>query len=253
MNISRLVKVSQQFAIDNSPSLLTAIGVVGVFSTAVLTGKASYRAAEVISENWTFKPGTYDEEPTPRQKVELTWKLFIPAGVTGSLTVAAILGANHISASRAAGLAAAYSLSERAFEEYAAKVAERIGPKKEQAVRDEIAQDRVNKTPSTELIIMGTDVPCFDSYSGRYFSSSMEKIRKAENDLNYMLLHEGAASLTDFYDMLGLTPTQHSTEVGWSSDLQLEVYVSTVIAEDNRPCLAINFRTPPAPRYNRHF
>jgi len=232
----------QKLAIDNSPQILTAIGVVGTVSTAVLAGKAGYRYARILSEQspWLDR----------REKLELTWKEFIPPATTGVLTVVCILGANHIGTRRAAGLAAAYSLSERAFTEYREKVIERVGVKQEQSVRDEIAQDRVSATPgSREIIISGTKVLCLDSYTGRYFESDMETLKKAQNDTNYQILNDMYATLTDFYDRIGLPKTRFSDEVGWSNSELLELEFSTALTDDQKPCLVITFKASPVRDY----
>lgn len=235
---------------DNSPLILTAVGVVGTVTTAVLTGKASIKAyqeieaersAQLIPEGWPTKKSFL---------VKRTWKYFIPALATGSLTIAAIVGSNRIGTRRAGALAAAYAVTEKAYAEYKDKVIETIGEKKEQKVRDEIAQDRVNKLPgANEVIIMGTDVLCCDLLSGRYFESTMEDLKKAQNDLNYRILNDSYASLSDFYNLIGLSSTKYSDEVGWKSYEPLELQFSTTLADDMRPCLAINFNIEPIRNY----
>lgn len=234
---------------DNSPLILTAVGVVGTVTTAVLTGKASIKAFED-----THAVSHEDEiialNLTKVEVVKRVWKHFIPAVATGSLTIAAIVGANRIGTRRAAALASVYAVTEKAYAEYKDKVIETIGEKKEQKVRDEIAQDRVSKLPgANEVIIMGTDVLCCDLLSGRYFESTMEDLKKAQNDLNYRILNDSYASLSDFYNLIGLSSTKYSEETGWRSYEPLELQFSTTLADDMRPCLAISFNIEPIRNY----
>jgi hypothetical protein len=247
VNFSAIGKTLAKFAVDNSPAILTAIGVTGTVVTAYLTGKAAYKANGIIG---MYEP--FNGDPLPlKRKVELTWKLYIPAVSVGCTTIACIILANRVGTRRAAALAAAYSLSEKALEEYKNKVVEKIGERKEQVVRDEIAQDRVNASPpvSREIIITGDgDVLCMDSYSGRYFKSNMEKIRKAENDLNWLIINEESASLTDFYDLIGLSKTDNSDDVGWNLDKTFEIDFSGTLAE-GKPCMVVTFATFPKARY----
>ena len=49
------------------------------------------------------------------------------------------------------------------------------------------------------------------------------------------------ATLDDFYDIIGLGKTGLSTDLGWDSDRLLEIKLSTVLTEDNRPCLAFDY------------
>ena len=252
MNAANFFKQFEKFVQDNSPSILTAIGVVGTISTAYLTGKASFKAVRVLDVAARDLERRNDPPLSRREEVEVVWKFYIPAIGTGAMTIACIVCANRIGNRRAAAMAAAYSLSEKAFAEYKEKVVEKIGENKERAVRDELAQDRVNRTPKTEVIISGGgEVLCYDEYSGRYFESSMEEIKKAQNDTNYRIINDGFASLGDFYERLGLPSTKYSEEVGWNTDHPLEITFSTTMSDDQKPCLAMDYRTVPTRGYNR--
>jgi hypothetical protein len=206
---------------------MTAIAVGGTLTTAFLASKASFKAAELIheeesSQGYDLPNGRLDT----REKAELVWKLYIPAAGTAVLTVTAIIMSHHISSRRAAAMAAAFSISEKAFVEYREKVIDKMGEKKEQSVRDEIAQDRLNRNPvGQQLVIVGSgDVLCYDAYIDRYFTSNMETLRKAQNDINFQVLNDHYASLSDFYDLLGLPHAQVSENVGWNLDKEFERY-----------------------------
>lgn len=255
MAFDNLAQRASKFAADNSPAILTAIGVTGVLTTAYLTGKASFKAAEIIRKETDRNDKFTGYEGTLKQNLELTWKLYIPAATTGLVTVACIIGSNRIGTRRAAALATAYTISEKMFTEYKDKVVEKLGEKKEQAVRDELAQERVDKAPvssSKEIIIAGGgDVLCFDVFTGRYFKSDMETLKKAQNDLNYQIINNMYASLSDFYNLIGLAPTGFSEEVGWNSDKLMELDISTVLSDDGRPCISVNFNVHPIRDYHR--
>jgi len=224
-------------------------------TAAVLTGRASFKAAEIIAEAECRDYGeTFPDEIhlTTREKAQLVWPEFIPAVGTLGLSVTCIIAANRVGSRRAAAVTAAYAISEKAFSDYREKVVERLGEKKEREARDEVAQDRVNeRPPSTQVVIVGNgDVLCFDAFSGRYFMSTMENIKKAMNDQNYAILNDGFASLTEFYDKLGLDGTSHSDSLGWNTDKLLDLYISTVLSDDGRPCISIDFSTcAPQPNF----
>lgn len=239
---------------DNSPIILTAIGVSGVVGTAVLASQASFKAYEVIRAEEQISLDVDMTLLSKREKIEMTWKLYIPAAGVASTTIAAIILANRIGTRRAAVMASAYALSEKAFVEYKDKVIEKYGERKEEAVRDEIAQDHVRQNPvnnQTVVVTGGGEVLCYDMHTGRYFQSSMETMKKAQNDLNYTLLNEGYASLNDFYSHLGLPHIKTGEEFGWTSDNLLELKFSTTMSDDERPCLAMDFYVGPARNYFR--
>lgn len=243
MSLSKLFTNVERFLGNNSPTILTAIGVTGTITTAFLTGKATTQAVRILDEIPL-------KERTQKEDVKAVWTLYIPPVATGIVTVTSIILANRIGMRRAAAIAAAYSLSERAFVEYREQVIERLGDRRERTMRDEIAQERVNKHPVTEVLMTGGGtVLCFDTMSGRYFESDMERLRKAQNDINYEILNNTYATLHDFYSAIGLPPTRYSSEVGWSSSQLLEIHFATCLSENNRPCISIDYSSYPIRDY----
>lgn len=248
MNFGELVNQGKKLAIDNAPTILTVVGAAGVVGTAYLTGKASFKAAQILGE----------ESPhlNAKEKATLCWRLYIPAAGMGALTIAAIVGSNRIGTNRAAGLAAAYAISEKGFERYKAHVKEKFGENKAREVQDELAQKQVNENPpSSEMLIIGAGkVLCRDSWTGRYFHSTMETIKKAQNDINYKALADDYPSLTEFYQRIGLRPVSASDAVGWNSQNKLEVMFSAALVEPAEgqgtvPCMVISFVSEPIPNF----
>lgn len=255
MTIGSLLRRFEKLAVDNSPVILTSIGAVGVLTTAYLTGKATFRAADeiVYAERGSFGANRH-RRLSNKEKVKLVWKEYIPPFVTGVLTVAAIVTSNRVSSRRAAALAVAYSISERTFEEYRAKIVEKLGPRKEEAARDEIAQETFSKAQqnSREVLVAGNgEVLCYDLYTGRTFLSDVETMRQAQNDINHQIIHEMSASLTDFYYKIGLSSTAISDEVGWNVDRLLELRFTSVLTEQNKPAVAVGFHVSPIRNYHK--
>ena len=242
---------------DNSPALLTATAVVGVVGTAYLTGRAVLRADSIVynyEQEARELTGDTEYVINSRKFVELTWDQFIPPILAGACTIGCILAANRIGTRRTAAMAAALAISERAYDEYKQKVVEKIGENKERKVRDEIAQDRINRADIPPEILMhqeGVSVLCMDMYTGRPFISDMESLRRAENDINYRVNHDMYASLSDFYELIGLPRTTMSDDFGWNADRLLELDISHGITPGGRPCLTMDFRVAPIRGYHR--
>jgi hypothetical protein len=196
---------------------------------------------QILEEETKYR-GLSAEPFTPKENFETVWKLYVPAVGSGLLTITAIIGANRIGTRRAAGVAAAFTLSEKAYSEYREKVIEKLGANKEQAIRDEVAQDRVNRiSGSREVIITGTDVLCMDGYTGRYFQSSMEELKRAQNAVNKEVINNSYASLSDLYNELGIPKTNVSDEVGWNVEHMLDMKFTATISEDGRPCIFVSY------------
>lgn len=250
--VVKQVRYARYLVNENSTTVLTGLGVAGVITTAYLTGRASFKAAKVL-EREEEAHEEVAEEFTNMQKARVVWRLYIPPVLLGATTIVSIIAANKIASRKIAALAIASGISDRALHEYKERVIEKIGPSKAQDIQDEIAQKRVeNESINNEVIVLGGEVLCFDLHSGRYFHSTHEAIKRAENKINHELVHFSAASLSEFYDELGVVATNYSDMVGWEIGNQMEVKISTVMSPDNRPCLAIDFNPYPVYNYNQH-
>jgi hypothetical protein len=271
LKLNVLAKQAKQAISDNSPAILTALGVTGTLTVAYLTGKATFKAAEIIrdAENKDCVgnepcvnghlaqglPCPKDSSMDTWDKVDLVWKEYIPAVGIAAMTVAAIVGANHISTRRVAAFASAYSFAEKGFTQYKEKVLEKVGERKEREIRDEVAKQQMRDHPihKTPIIITGKgDHLCFDEYSGRYFQGDIEKVRSAVNDINFQVLHDDSASLSDYWHLIGLDSTSNSDDLGWRSDKKLECHYTSELTKEGTPCLAITFTTSPRPLTGPH-
>jgi len=256
---SDIAKKAQKFTIDNSPLLLTVVGAIGIAGTAYLSGRAGFKAAKILErEQERFQIHRTASDPVRRvftfkEQLALTWKAYVPACGVGLVTLGAVVGSNHISTSRSAALASAFAISQEAADKYKTKVIEKLGDVKEKAVVDAVATEQVLENPPTasNTIIVSNNAgrQLFqDSMSGRYFEIEAEEVKQGVNELNRQLLNDDEASLTDFYQLIGLAKTDLSDEVGWTSDDLLEVYFAPVIHDNGKvPVLSIQYTTRPKP------
>lgn len=258
MDISRLLGRVGKVVIDNSPTILTSVGVVGTLSTAYLAARAGFEASDMIrlKEASDAERGIVerDQRERTKERVKLVYKLFIPAAGVGTASVICIIAANRVGASRAAGLAAAFTITERSLEEYRAKVVEKIGEKKEGVIRDEIIQDRITKNWDDSIEVYGhTQASIFyDKFSDRYVYSTTEGVRAAVNDLNQIVLQQGYATASDFYDAMQMPAPPWSHEVGWNSDNRLmEPRFSAHLTPAGMPVNAFEFDVDPVRNYLR--
>ena len=248
-NVKGLLGSAKDTLIKNSPKILIGVGVGGLLVVSVLAVKATPRALKLCNDAAKEKRDK-DEEPTKLDFVKVAWKCYIPAAVTGALSIGCILESQNISARRTAVLATAYKISETALEEYQGKVVETIGEKKEEAIRDKIAKKHLDETPLVDSEVIGNGPTlCLDPTSGQYIRSDIETIRRVINDLNSDLLTEGELALNDYYYALGLRQTTTGEQLGWkytgSKDEQLRIRFSAQITEKNEPCLVLEHYTPP--------
>lgn len=257
MDFSMIVKNLGRTISDNSPVILTGMAVAGSLGSVVLAAQGGMRAQrELDILRSEVEAGRADESLLTLQgKVKTTWKLYIPAGLMTGATVACVIGANSVHTRRNAAIMSAYSLTDKAFQEYKDKVVEQIGEKKEGEVRDEISKDRIESNPPTrETVVLGSgDSLCYDGVTGRYFKSDMQTIRKAINDINEQCLNQVYASQNDFYRLLGLAPIAVGEELGWRSDHLLDIDFSSHLTGDDTPCLSLDYLVGPIRGYYKGY
>lgn len=258
LNLSGIARDVQRTIGKYSPQILTGIGIAGMLTTVVLSVKATPKALTLIEEK---KEELDTDKLTAVETVKTTWKCYIPAVTTGVLSTACLISGNSIGTRRTAALAAAYKISETALLEYKDKVIETIGEEQEKVIREKIAQEKIDKDPVTTNHVYMTannDILCYDPLSGRYFKSTIEDIKAAQNAINELLINEMYASLNDFYDSIGLGRTKLGKELGWNIDsgtLQID-FDSALSNEESEqqgihkdtPCLVLDYNL--GPKYN---
>lgn len=257
-NVSKLARVAQRTIGQYSPQILTGVGIAGMVTTVVLAVKATPKALTLIEDK---KEELKVDELTAVDTVKAAWKPYVPAAITGVAATTCLIGGTAIGLRRTAALAAAYKISETALLEYKDKVIETIGEDQEKVIREKVAQEKITKNPVTANHIYMTannEVLCYDPLSGRYFKSTLEDIKAAQNDVNELLINEMYASLNDFYDRIGLGRTELGRELGWNIDSgTLQVDFDTALTDEaseqqgihkDMPCLVLDYNL--GPKYN---
>ena len=253
LNLKAIARSMGMALQKHSPEILTGIGIAGMVTTTILAVRATPKALLLIQEAEEVKHQNTDASAlTPVETIKAAWLCYVPAAVTGVLSMTCLIGASSVNLRRNAALATAYTLSESALKEYREKVVETIGEKKEQAVQDAVAKERISKSPVTNQEVIITEkgnTLCYDVISGRYFKSDIEKLKRAANDLSRRMLDEGYISLNDFYYEIALPETKLGDELGCHIDNGLvDLRFSSQLAEDGTPCLVIDYQI--APKYD---
>jgi len=232
-----------------SPTILTSIAITGVVTTTALGIKATPKAIYEIEEENSIRLRQDYEPLRGLEIIKLVGKYYIPTAISGGITIGAIVGAHSIFSRRNAALLALFTLTETALKEYQDKVVEMIGERKEEKIRDSLAQDKLDNHPieRSEIYISGIGQSLFfDALSGRYFMSDFESVRTAVNDFNALLFGEGYQTLNEWYEMLNLEPTEMGKSVGWEANTAiLALRYSPKIATNKQPCIVIDYKNSP--------
>ena len=250
--IENAIKSTKNFMCKHSPEILTGIGLAGMITSTVLAVKATPKALILIDN---YKKKNNIDALTFIETTKVAWKPYIPAGATGLASAMCIIGAVRVNSKRNAALTAAYAISERTLLRYRDKVIETIGENKEKKIMDKISQEDVENNPVSKSQVIITpkgNTLCRDAYSGRYFRSDIDQIRKIVNELNRTMTYDNYISLGEYYDKIGLDHIQNDSRIGWNIDHGLiDLDISACLAENDEPCIVINFVNPPKVDFDR--
>lgn len=210
-----------------SPTILTCIGAIGVVATSIMAVHATPKALTMIHKDSRLK---HDGDPYAYSKmeaVESAWKCYIPTILVGTSTIVCIFGANILSKRQQAALTSAYTLVNNAYQGYKNKVKELYGEETHQKIIDSIVKENCkdvyisapgfydcssldfdDHNPEDNRLF-------YDTFSNRYFESSVIRVIEAEYHLNRNWWLGAGICLNDFYELLGLDAIDGGEELSW--------------------------------------
>lgn len=243
-----LLRSSKLFVKRNASTILTITGGVGVVATTILAVKATPKALKVLEEAKEEK----GEELTKLEVVKVAGPAYIPSVLTGVGTLACIFGANALSKRQQASLISAYALLDQSYKEYIAKVDELYGEGASDKVKEEIAKDKYEESEHED------ELPLFyDTFSRRYFNSTIEKVQQAEYYVNREINMRGWVDLNEFYEMLDIDPIEGGESIGWSEGGNFARYWQgwvdfthkKIVLDDGLECHTISMFQEPYPNF----
>lgn len=226
--MNNLLRASMLFCKRNASTILTCIGGAGVIGTTILAVKATPKAIQLIEKAEKDKEGKL----TKLEKVKIAGPVYIPTVMVGVSTMVCIFGANVLNKRQQAALVSAYAMIDSSYKEYQQKVKEIYGEEAHQEIVDVIAIEKSKEvgitaeslcanTCLTDSEACGEPVLFYDEYSNRYFESTIEQVITAEYHLNRNFVLRGYSPLNEFYEFLGLEPTDYGSTVGWAVEDEL--------------------------------
>lgn len=258
-NVAKLFKDAKETLSKHSPALLTGIGIAGMITTTVLAVRATPKALTLIDN----KKREFNLEPEEKlpvvETVKATWKCYLPAAITGTMSAACLIGANSVNTRRNAALATAYNLSTTALAEYKDKVIETVGEKKEREIRDKVAESKLEQNPVQNSTIVMTNkgtTRFMDSITKRRFTSDIETINQIINRLNRRMINgDDYISLNEFYYEIGLEGCDVGDDIGWNVTrglIELPEPPHAIVDTDGVPCIVLEYEVAPKRGYNSY-
>lgn len=230
MSVKTFAKKMVEGTKKHAPLILAITGLVAAGATVVLAVRETPKVKTAMEEKKTEKveelrKALPDDKQDCNIKAELTIveksKIVVkhcwPAMLTSISCIAAIAGSQIISGKRLSAAEFARDAAEKAFNEYVESTVKKVGAKKEDEIRQDVAQRAVEKNPpNKELIVSGSgDVLCLDMVTNQWFNSTVNAIKKAQNDINAMCLSGEFVTINDFYDALDVRHVPYGDNLGW--------------------------------------
>lgn len=248
MSLNTFIKSTKRIVSKHSPEILTGLGIAGMITSTILAVKATPKALKLMEDARYEK----EEDLTVKEKVETTWKCYIPSVVLTVVSAGCLVGASSVNLRRNAALATAYKLSETALSEYKDAIVETVGEEQAKTIKEKVAQKKVDKSdqPKSEVVMVGEGKVWFlEPISLQYFQSEVETIRKAINDLNYRMINgqEEYITISEFYDEIGVRHSVDTPNLGWNiyREGKIEVDMVATKMENGNPCLMLDYDTSP--------
>lgn len=246
-------KHNAEIYIGLGAGLLVGGAITAVFSTPKAMMMVSEKEHEILEnpdDARELGKGKLANHPlkmdlTVPEVIGATWKVYLPSALMCAGGVALLILSGVTSNKKIAALSAAYALSENALSEYKHKATEVFG-KDADKIKDKILEDKVKENPPSKV---QTDIPVIDNggtliyepYSGQYFRSDIETVKKAVNVLNDQINHGEEITMNDLLDAIGLKGGKICDLFSWRSGELIELYLSSQLAENDEPCIVLDF------------
>ena len=234
-----------------SPTILTTLGLAGLFGSVALAVKATPKALQAIENEERFRHEEYfDDRPLePLDVIKVTWKHYIPTASVMLTTAVCMISANHISSGRIATLTSIASLADSSLRKYQKAVIEEVGDKKENKIRGRLANTEVGDDPPDMNHVIQTNQGATlfrDGISGRYFYSDIEFVKRTINEFNKRLMSEMSIPLNEFYADLYLPPIDIGGQLGWDIEKgMIDADILPGITSDGILCAVLSYKNMP--------
>ena len=253
MNLKQIAANTKIFLSNNSPTILTGMGIAGFITTVVMASQATLKAEEILYDNGA-------EDLPWQDQVRITWKCYVPTGLMGITTIGCIVGSHLCSQRQKEAMQSAYLLSQATLQEYQKRVVERIGTRKEKEVYDEAVKAvAMNQSPlysdggiAGEVIDTGHGNTLFYDVPGdRYFKSDINFLKSQVNDMNFEVRTEMFFDWNEIYYRWGLPYVKYGSEMIFDVDRPLDLRMVPEMMENGQVRILLDYDLYPKSSYDR--
>lgn len=212
---------------------------------------SAYAGNKIAQKTQGVKPPKLKEEPKRWMKTYVV--PFLPAVALGSVSIASSVYSQKLWGRKVEAANSVALLASTTLANYKDAMKDQLNQKQISAIEESaVKKDIVAAAPKPMILADDTVyVKCYDKLSGRYFKATIDQIRKAENKLNSEIINGWYwCSLNNFYEYVDsedLRPNDLGNDLGWSVEHLLQVNLTAILDENEKPCLCLEYNPLPTP------
>lgn len=272
--LMNLIEKGMKFADEHQREIMLGSAIAGTVLTAVASWRAGIKADKILAEqkekmdaleaDYAAEETNMTEDEYKTRKKELTIDtvkrmapVVAPVALSVSGTIISVIGGYKVASKQIATLSALYSMAEKSLTDYQDKAKEFLGDKKAGELHDKVKEQRIVDNPPTTpdtVINTGKGTTMFlDDWSGRYFYSSPEEVRKSFNIINKRMMDEYYISLNELYDELGLPDIKLGDDIGFNVDdglIDIEHLFTAALHNGDTPIISLDYEV--SAKYMEH-
>lgn len=222
---------------ESLPTVLFISGIAGIFVSEILVHKDTLKAEQIevlIRDNpdKDVKVAVQNEIDVMKRR----WKCYIPSAISTTLTIAALIASNRLTAKQVALLSSAVAGAGSLVSKYRDKIREHVSPEVLAEIDKEIAKEEITKARPPVISTSGLisqenfdqsedgEYLFFDPFTKVKFRATKLGVMAAKYYLNRNFALGGNVGLDMFYGFLGLTLPEEYLGCEW---------VCNVVGEDD--------------------
>ena len=213
---------------DSLPTVLFISGIAGIFVSEILVHKDTLKAEQIevlIRDNpdKDVKIAVQNEIDVVKRR----WKCYIPSAISTTLTIAALITSNRLTAKQVALLSSAVAGAGSLVTKYRDKIREHVSPEVLAEIDKEVAKEEITKARPPVISTCGLisqenfdpsedgEYLFFDPFTKVKFRATKLGVLAAKYYLNRNFALGGNVGLDMFYGFLGLTLPEEYLYCGW--------------------------------------
>ena len=202
---------------------LTCLSVIGVVVSLVMAVKATPKAIKLLENSKDDK----QEELTPMEVIKIAGPAYIPSAMICLGTITCIFGINMLNKRTQASLASAYALLDQSYQGYKKAAKSVYGDDADEKIKIQAANEMYISADGChiyhpEVDCFGEQILFYDTYSQRYFQSTLAAVLNAQYHLNRNFILRGEVCINEFYAFLGIDKMPCGDDIGWGLDNLIE-------------------------------